>query len=200
MSGSALDKLASAAAADVSAWNQRGCLSPQVFYVENTDGNRAELFAERLAQALDQEEQAQPRGGLAIEESALIATRRAAYEIRATHLRDTRCWFSSGSTAWTVILEPDAQFQSSCQNRFVFVKPVSSLAEALAGAQPVRSHVSTVGLAAAFSERKPLALELGRWGVQRVCPLGQMQNPPLNWRHDGRPVLGDLISWTDFEF
>jgi len=26
-----------------------------------------------------------------------------------------------------------------------------------------------------------------------------MQNPPLAWRHDGRPPLADLVSWTDWE-
>jgi hypothetical protein len=26
-----------------------------------------------------------------------------------------------------------------------------------------------------------------------------MQNPPLTWRHDGRPSLGDLVRWTDLE-
>jgi hypothetical protein len=26
-----------------------------------------------------------------------------------------------------------------------------------------------------------------------------MQNPPLTWRHDGRPALGDLVTWTDME-
>ena len=44
-----------------------------------------------------------------------------------------------------------------------------------------------------------LATELARWGVTRVCPLGQMQEPPLTWRHDGRPALADLVMWTDWE-
>jgi hypothetical protein len=44
-----------------------------------------------------------------------------------------------------------------------------------------------------------LATQLARWGATRVCPLGRMQNPPLTWRHDGRPALGDLVLWTDFE-
>jgi hypothetical protein len=26
-----------------------------------------------------------------------------------------------------------------------------------------------------------------------------MQIPPLLWRHDGRPSLGDLVTWTDYE-
>jgi hypothetical protein len=40
---------------------------------------------------------------------------------------------------------------------------------------------------------------LAHWGVTRVCPIGQMQNPPLGWRHDGRPTLGDLVTWMDWE-
>ena len=44
-----------------------------------------------------------------------------------------------------------------------------------------------------------LATQLARWGATRICPLGQMQNPPLTWRHDGRPALGDLVTWTDWE-
>ena len=44
-----------------------------------------------------------------------------------------------------------------------------------------------------------LAVPLARWGVPRICPLGQMQRPPLAWRHDGRPPLGELIRWTDLE-
>jgi len=35
--------------------------------------------------------------------------------------------------------------------------------------------------------------------VTRVCPLGRMQQPSFSWRHDGRPSLGDLVTWTDWE-
>jgi hypothetical protein len=59
--------------------------------------------------------------------------------------------------------------------------------------------VSTVGLAASDEIARELALTLARWGVTRICPIGQMQNPPLTWRHDGRPALGDLVRWTDYE-
>jgi len=56
-----------------------------------------------------------------------------------------------------------------------------------------------VGIAAPPEKMNELALRFARWGATRICPLGQMQNPPLTWRHDGRPALGDLITWTDFE-
>jgi hypothetical protein len=73
------------------------------------------------------------------------------------------------------------------------------LKECLESADAVRGQVSTVGLAAPEEQARDLALGLARWGVTRICPLGQMQNPPLTWRHDGRPALGDLVTWTDLE-
>ena len=61
------------------------------------------------------------------------------------------------------------------------------------------SAVSTVGLAVTEDQTQEVATALARWGAARVCPLGQMQNPPLAWRHDGRPALADLVRWTDWE-
>ena len=59
--------------------------------------------------------------------------------------------------------------------------------------------VSTVGLAVPGEQAADIARQLARWGVLRICPLGQMQNPPLTWRHDGRPALGELVTWADYE-
>ena len=131
--------------------------------------------------------------------AAAIASRRSFYEVRAAHSPETRQWCSPNSTAWTVIFEADPQFQVSCLHRFIYVKGVSNLAEALRNADSVRDKVSTVGLAAPEDRALALATELARWGAARVCPLGQMQNPPLAWRHDGRPALADLVMWTDWE-
>jgi hypothetical protein len=186
------------AAADVTAWNQRGCLSPHVLYVEDT-GASGEEFANLLAGKLESLEKSHPRGPLSARDAAGIATRRAFYEVRAAHSPETKMWASRESTAWTVIMELDPRFQISCQNRFIYVKLVPDLTLALQGAEPVREHVSTVGLACAPAQAAELARRLARWGAKRICPLGQMQHPPLGWRHDGRPPLGDLVTWIDWE-
>lgn len=192
-------QIAAAAAADVAAWNQLGCLSPHAFYVE--DGGRipAERFAELLSVELAKLEETQPRGALPSETAAAIANRRAFYEVRAAHSAETRFWFSPQSTAWSVVYEADPQFQLSCLNRFVYVKGVRHLTEALQAADAIRGQVSTVGLAASEGRVAGLALELARWGVTRVSPIGRMQKPLLTWRHDGRPTLADLVTWTDWE-
>ncbi len=193
-------KIVAHAASDVVAWNQLGCLSPHVFYVEDDGRGTAYQFAEQLAAELARREELEPRGPLATEAAAAIATRRAFYEVRAAHSPDTtRHWVSPDSTAWTVVYESDARFQMSCLNRFIYVKAVRNLTEALQGADAVHGQVSTVGIATAEDQTQDVATQLARWGATRVCPIGQMQNPPLTWRHDGRPSLGDLVTWTDWE-
>jgi hypothetical protein len=192
-------ELASRAATDVTAWNQLGCLSPHVIYVEADGQVSPEQFAEMLAEELERREESEPRGELPVETAAAIASRRSFYDVRAAHSPDTRQWRSKDTTAWTVVYESDPRFQVSCLNRFIYVKSVTSLTEALEGADSMRGNVSTVGLAATEDRARVLAIALARWGVTRVCPLGQMQNPPLAWRHDGRPALAELITWTDWE-
>lgn len=194
-----LASVAAHAAADVAAWNQLGCLSPHVIYVECGGRASPEQFAEALAIELARRETIEPRGPVTVETAAAIATRRAFYEVRAAHGPETRCWFSKESTAWSVVYEADPRFQRSCLHRFVYVKSVANLKEALQAADDIRAKVSTVGLAAPESRALEIARELAGWGVTRVCPLGQMQNPSLSWRHDGRPSLADLVTWTDWE-
>jgi hypothetical protein len=187
------------AAADVTAWNQRGCLSPHVIYVEDAGKVTAEDFAARLAGQLEAAEKTLPRGTLNASDAAAIATRRSFYEVRAAHSLETKMWASPESTAWTIVFENDPRFQVSCLNRFIYIKVVADLTHALQGAELVREKVSTVGLSSTAAQARELAQHLAHWGARRICPLGQMQHPPLGWRHDGRPPLGDLVIWTDWE-
>lgn len=197
--GANIGRLARRFCQDVAAWDQQGCLSPHVVYVEKGGPVAPTAFAEALAKELAAHEELCPRGRITSAEAAAIATRRGFYEVRASHDAATKLWCSPDSTAWTVVHEEDPLFAVSCLNRFVYVKSVASLEQALVGADAARRHVSTVGLAAPDAKHDRLALELARWGAGRVCPIGQMQNPPLTWRHDGRPALADLVTWTDVE-
>jgi hypothetical protein len=193
-------KIVTRAADDVVAWNQLGCLSPHVIYVQSGGTVSAEQFAELLADELEKREAGEPRGELPAEHAATIASRRGIYEVRAAHSPEsTRHWCSKDSTAWTVVYEADARFQMSCLNRFIYVKGVTDLKTALENADSIRGKVSTVGIAVPEHEAQATATQLARWGATRVCLLGQMQDPPLTWRHDGRPALGDLVTWTDLE-
>ena len=189
----------SRAADDIVAWNPQGCLSPHVLYVEERGAVESDQFAQRLAVELAQRELAAPRGAIATEEAARIDSQRAIYETIAAHRADAKIWASANSTAWTVVFEHEVTFRFSPLNRFIFVKPVPDLPAVLRGVDELHGRVSTVGLAASPAKAAELAREFAHWGVPRICPLGRMQSPPLTWRHDGRPALGDLILWTDIE-
>jgi hypothetical protein len=211
-----MKRLVRAAADDVTAWNQLGCLSPHVYYVEEEAEGMAARFAGELAEELARREATEPRGDLPAEESAAIASRRTAYALRAAAAAavsernlsgslffetttSAQVWASEGSTAWTVVLDGDPRFKASCLNRFVYVKPVRGFDEVLRFAEPIRHQVSTVAVAAPDDRLDALAARLARWGASRICPVGRMQDPPVAWRHDGRPALGDLVTWTDLE-
>jgi hypothetical protein len=199
LSGLNAAKVVARAAADVIAWNQLGCVSPHVVYVESGGGISPDQFAAKLAEELAKAEELCLRGKIPVEAAATIASKRSFYEIRAAHSEETRLWRSENSTAWTVVFESDPRFQISCLNHFIYVKPVRDLTEALQGADSVRGKVSTVGLGAPEDKAEALATILACWGATRVCPLGRMQEPSLLWRHDGRPSLAELVTWTDWE-
>ncbi len=203
-------------AADVTAWNQLGCLSPHVAYVQEDGAVSPEGLALAVAEELARREQDEPRGPIPPEDAAAIAARRDIYRLRAsvagtaaerprfeTAFRDlpggVALWGSEEGTAWTVVLDRDPRFEHSCLNRFLYVKPVRQLDEMLRVLEPVRGQVSTVAVAAVDHRATDIARELAAWGVPRVCPVGRMQEPPLAWRHDGRPALADLVEWTDLE-
>lgn len=86
------------AATDVVAWNQLGCLSPHVFYVQEGGPVSPEAFAEALAAELQRMEEVLPRGPLPMEEAGAIQSRRNLYRIRAAHSTGTRMWMSPEST------------------------------------------------------------------------------------------------------
>ena len=144
-------------------------------------------------------EKTHPRG--AVERGEGGRHRRAAlfYEVRAAHSPDTKMWASPESTAWTVVLENDPRFQISCLNRFIYVKTVADLTQALQGAEPVREKFPPWAWPATAAQRPSWRAHFARWGARGFVPLGRMQNPPLGWRHDGRPPLGDLVTWSDWE-
>jgi hypothetical protein len=181
---------ASLAAADIARFNQKGCLSPHDIYVAGD----AKGYAARLADALAQLERQDPRGEITALEAAEIADIRANYRFRSANDPRVALWESKSSTVWTVIYEEDHWFASSCLNRLAFVKPLpGDLAEALG---PALSWVAAIGIWPATPEN---AERVARLQPSRICPLGQMQNPPFAWHQEGRQTLAPLVRWVDFE-
>jgi len=190
---------AARAAYDVAKYDQQGCLSPHLFYVERGGATTPRAFAAALAGAMAAAELAMPRGRLTLDEAAAIREARTSSEVRALDDDGVEVHASAGGTAWTVIYDEDATFVASCLNRTVRVKPVDDALDVPALLGPVQRYLQTAGVALPEPRLLALADRLGRLGLDRVCPLGQMPDPSPGWHHDGRYNVLDLLRWTDVE-
>jgi hypothetical protein len=180
-----LPQLAEAAAFDASVYDQQGCMSPHAFYVEEDGQVSPREFAAALAEAMAAYQARVPRGQLTVDEAAQIAKLRGAYEFRSASDRTVAVWASADTNAWLVIYEEDPMFTPSCLNRVVFVKPIKQLESIPQLMQRFASNLSTVGIAPLNERTRVFATALAKIGVNRVCPIGQMQRPPLSWQSNG---------------
>lgn len=179
-----------AAAVDASAFDQLGCLSPQVYYV----GGDARDYAERLAGAMASYAIFHPRGAVPMSVANAIRALREETRFRASAKEPCAVWQSDESTEWTVIYDEAPGFPVSPLHRTIFVKP---LPNDLGGElRTVRKHLSCAGLFPATAEN---ADRLAKCGVSRICPIGSMQTPPWTWPQDGQQTLAPLVRWISFE-
>ena len=178
-------------ARDVSLFDQQGCLSPHVIYVQP---EIAREYAARLAGAMDAFEKENPRAALCMADESEINAMRGEFAFRAANNPGVVVWKSENNTAWTVLLDNNSQFTPSCLNRVIIVKP---LPEQLGPAiLRVRGQLSSAGI---FPVTLENAERVAATGVTRICPLGNMQFPPLTWHQDGCTALASLVRWIDLE-
>lgn len=170
--GEGAGDLSEALAADVAAYDQRGCLSPQVVLVVG-DGARV---AEGLHRALAALEARWPRARLDLGTGASVAQWQGVQAALATTL-----WRApKHSVSWW----RDARMQASPGARNIAVVSVRDLAQARALLDPYAAHLSVVGVAGAVADAwRPEAF------AGRVVPVGSMQDPPLDGPEDLRPPL-----------
>jgi hypothetical protein len=190
-----LDSAARRLALDAALWDGRGCLSPAwVLAVDGTRGRAAGL-AERLADELDRCATSLPQGPLLPAEHARLREQRASAAIRPGTLLHT----PGDTTAWTVVVEPGPGRPEPGALRFVPIVPVSGLDEIARFCAQLKPHLSALGHAGFGLDRRPLERALASGGGSRLCPLGRMQLPPIDWRHDGQEPIGSLLRWLDVE-
>jgi len=185
-------------AAAVAMFDQQGCVSPHVIYVLGSPVDAREL-ARALAHHFEQLERTLPRGTLEPAESVAVHQLRAEYEFRTIAGTGTEL-YQSAATEWTVVCDPEPGLQTSCLNRFVFVKPIPSIEALIAQLGPHRQLLQSVGISGFDdAEAAELARKLGRIGAVRIAPFSSLPWPPPWWHHDGRGPLIELIRWVDLD-
>ncbi len=170
-----LQEAAAGIAADVVAFDQRGCMSPRVV-IALGDGPRAEALAAAIDRSLVEWGARVPRGRVPEEE-----------RVEATRWLETlrfagRVW--SGPHHAVGLGSPGAPLFVPPAGRHLYVASSPSLAEARASLDAVARFVVVVGC------DDPLRAGALAPPGARTSPLGKMQHPPL----DG-PVDIRLVSW-----
>jgi acyl-CoA reductase-like NAD-dependent aldehyde dehydrogenase len=176
------DVIADALATDIALHDQRGCLSPHAIYVEAGGTLAPRAFAERLAVALETVARRLPPGPARVEE-------RAARRLFASGAEWASGVVVDAGSAGIVVCQDEPAFRPSPGFRTVRVYPLPAI-EALAPLLP-NGTVECVGLAGI--DPNPLLAPLAARGVSRLCPVGRMQRPPLDWPRGQRPALGVLL-------
>lgn len=192
-------ELARRAAMDVSFYDQQGCLSPHVLYLERGGEVTPKAFAKILADEMEAFNQAIPRGPLDASETIAINGMRETYEFKTFVDDDVAVFASKPGTDWTVILDTDPAFEPTCNNRVIRIKPLDDLDEVPALVAPHRHFLQTVGAAVPDAQLQRLGAQLGRLGANRICPLGTMGRPEYWWHHDGRPNFAEFLRWVDID-
>jgi len=186
------------AARAVALFDQRGCVSPHAFFVEEGGEVDPRAWAELLAGALEGLEGELPSGPVSAEAGAALQQLRGRGEMEESLGRGAV--FHGGSEApWTVFFHPDGKLEPSCLSRTVKVIPIPTLKHAMDLLKPWAPFLQTVGAAGLGQERKELLDGLGRLGVTRVTGFGDLPWPPPWWHHDGSGPLRSLLRWVDVE-
>jgi len=193
--GATARDLALRLAYDVSLWDQHGCLSPQLCYIESGGAVAPQRFARLLADALDHSARELLPRTLSLEEKAAVLRFR-----QATEWCTTRTLLASNeSTDWTISIEPDAEFLPSCLNRCIRLKVIRSVTDLVAALAPHRRHLEAAGMAVGAERTAGVTDMLATTGVHRICRLGTMQTPTLAWRQNGRPRVAEWVEWIGVE-
>lgn len=186
---------AAAVARAAAAYDQQGCVSPHVVYVEADGSGSTRDFARDVANELAILAETLPRGEIGTGEALAIRGARTRAEFREG------CEvFGPEDLAFTVIHDSDPTLAPSCLNRTLYIKPLAGL-EALPGLlMPHRALLQSVALAGfADDEVAAIAPLLADAGVTRITTFERLPWPPMTWHHDGRGPLRELLAWQDFE-
>jgi hypothetical protein len=170
---------------DICAYDQRGCLSPQLVYVEETPGLSAAAFAERLAkEGLEPLSRTLPRGPLPVSIGAVQTQWRGMAEVEGSLVR--------GDT-YSVSVRETQPIRWSPGFRNVTVSPVRGLDEALQAMQPIGSNLKCVGADSASIAKVEAQLARSPTLSATTCAIGTMQTPSLDAPADGRPIWHGLF-------
>ena len=194
-------------AVDIATYDQQSCLAPQTVFVETDGALTPREVAQLLGGELENQQRKYPRSVLSDAENVAIQRARTDAEMRALMGGKAAVFPSGHSTAWSVLYreldgsgaDEDVASLMSPLNRTVNVVAVPDLLDAARRLTSCRGWLQSCGVAVDSTRLFGLADTLAEVGVNRICPLGEMDRAKSGWHHDGGFNLIDLLRAVDVE-
>ncbi len=188
--------LAEALARDVALFEQLGCLSlHQVFVVSSADRPARDL-ALRMSAALESLGKSMPPACIPVSDASQVRAVRERARWRAIAGEPVEL-FEGRALEWTLVFEPrgalNDSFKISPGLRTVHVTAVRNLAEFRERVESAAGRIEAVAVAGDESEAAEIRATLATIGIPYVCAPGEMQSPPLDWRHGGGAFLDLMV-------
>ncbi len=184
-------RVADAVALDVAAYDQRGCLSPHVVWVERGARIDARAFAALLSRsAFATLARRLPRGPL--------PTAAGAAQLQWRGVAAARGELFEGD-GWAVSFEGEGPLRLSPGYRNVSVLEHDGVDDLAQRLLPLGVHLKSVGVAGDAAARRALADALPPPLAPRVCAAGTMQTPPLDALADGDLPAAGLLRLIDLD-
>jgi Acyl-CoA reductase (LuxC) len=187
LSAQAAPDAARGLALDVAAYDQRGCLSPHVAWVERGGEVSPEAFAALVRRELAQLAVTLPRGRLPIELAGAQLSWRGVGAMRGTLLE---------GDGFAVSCEDEGPLRVSPGYRNLQLLALEDERMLPARLAPLGVHLKSLAVAG-VTDLAGLVRALPPRVAPRVCALGQMQLPPPEALHDALPVWEGLLRWVD---
>lgn len=198
-----IDGVAELLARDIALFEQMGCLSLHQVFVVSRTGSASRNLAVRISAALERIGKSMPPAKIPLHQAA---------EIRG--LRERARWrriagepvelFEGRGLEWTVVFEPRPDllapgtllkdsFKVSPGFRTVHVTGVRDLGEFRDGIAAVSGRIEAMAVDGDESEAAGIGATVRAIGIPYVCAPGEMQSPPLDWRHGGGRFIDMMV-------
>jgi hypothetical protein len=162
--------LARRVAYDVSLYDQQGCVSPHVIYLEKGTFQPGE-WAKELALAMEKISIKFPPAQISLGEASKIHQIRGQYHFS----KKAFCLSSHPKPDWTVIYEESSEFLPSCLNRVVFVKPLNKINLLLKILGKWKGSFQAMGYSLSSSPTMELQKIVKKLKIPFLLPIGKMQ-------------------------
>ena len=191
------DPVLRAAAHAVAIFDQRGCVSPRIIWVEEGGTISPAEWAAQLFEALELVALTLPPGEESLPVAAARRQERDRWELREAAGTGHRI-FAGPLRGASVLYDPDplSPLRLPTAGRTVLVRPIESLSRLPDAFGAARSVLQTIALAAPPDRIPALAERLAESGVTRVATFEEQPWPPAWWRHDGSGPLHSLVRWV----